>query len=46
MSAEFWALIVVGVVIWLTLYRINERLAETNRRLQTFWEEWVSPPCN
>ncbi|NYF31146.1 hypothetical protein HDC29_000705 [Sphingopyxis sp. JAI108] len=38
MSAEFWAIIGVGTIIFFTLLKTNDHLAETNRRLQTFWE--------
>jgi hypothetical protein len=41
LSAEFLAIIGVGTVLFLTLVRTNEHLAETNRRMQVFWEEWI-----
>jgi hypothetical protein len=41
LSAEFWAIIGVGTVLFLTLVRTNEHLAETNRRIQGFGEEWI-----
>jgi F0F1-type ATP synthase membrane subunit a len=40
-SAEFWAIIGVGVCVLLALMKTNRELAETNRRLQNFWEDIV-----
>lgn len=48
MSNEVVAIIAVGIVVGVLQLIIvfeqskaNEHLAETNRRLQIFWEEWV-----
>lgn len=46
MSAEFWAIIGVGAVLWLTLLETNRHLAKLNTRLQNFWEEWLFPTRN
>lgn len=41
MSAEFWAIIGVGVMLFFMLAETNKQLAETNRRLQNFWEDTI-----
>lgn len=41
LSPEFWAIIGMGTAILLALGRTNEHLAETNRRIQNFWEYWI-----
>lgn len=43
MSAEFWAIIGVGGLIWLALLDTKRKLDQVNTRLQNFWEEWLFP---
>lgn len=43
MSAEFWAIIGVGTVLWLTMIETNRKLDHLHTRLQNFWEEWLFP---
>ena len=42
MSPEFWAIIGVGACIFWAISKLSDQLAETNRRLQNFWEEFIN----
>ena len=42
MSAEFWAIIGMGSLILLGMTKLYDQLAETNRRLQNFWEDIIN----
>jgi hypothetical protein len=41
MSPEFWAILGVGALILYGMSKIYDQLAETNNRLQRFWEDII-----
>lgn len=41
MSPEFWAILGMGSLILYGMSKIYDQLAETNNRLQRFWEDII-----